>query len=92
MKTMDIIFTDEDYYNELIDDLTIWCEEHSIPMDKLVVRKDECCSVDGIDYNVITVNETLFSYLMIRELDMSEQYGREGWNQYIESHYNCETA
>ena len=88
---MDIIFNDEDYNNELIDDLTIWCEEHSIPMDKvnLNVKED---NVDDIDYFVITVNQTLFSYLMWKEYDMTKQYGREGWNRHIESNYNCETA
>ena len=97
MKTMDVIFTDEDYYDELIGDLTIWCEEHSIPMDKVSLNMKED-NVDGIDYYVVTVNETIFSYLMWREFDMSEQYsrislnGHEGWNRYIESHYNCETA
>ena len=91
MKTMDIIFNDEDYYNELIGDIGEWCEVHGVPEAKvnLNVKED---NVDGIDYYVITVNETLFSYLMIRELDMSEQYGREGWNRYTESNYNCETA
>ena len=91
MKTMDIIFNDEDYCNELIDDLTIWCEEHSIPTAKVIIGVKED-NVDGISYFVITVSEPLFSYLMWREFDMSEQYGLEGWNRYIESHYNCETA
>jgi len=91
MKTMDIIFNDEDYCNELIDDLTIWCEVHGVPEDKvrLNVKED---NVGGIDYYVIIVNKTLFSYLMWRVFDMAEQYGREGWNQYIESDYRCETA
>ena len=88
---MHIIFNDEDYYNELIDDLTDWCEEHGIPMNKLIIGVKED-NVDGIDYFVIDVNETLFSYLMFMVFDMSEQYGREGWNRYIESNYNCETA
>ena len=88
---MDIIFNDENYYNELIDDLTDWGEWQSIPISKIIIGVKED-NVDGIDYYVITVNETLFSYLMWREFDMTKQYGREGWNRYIESNYNCETA
>ena len=91
MKTMDIIFNDENYYNELIDDLTDWCEWQGIPTAKVIIGVKED-NVDGIDYYVITVNETIFSYLMLREFGMSEKYGREGWNGYIESRYNCETA
>ena len=91
MKTMDIIFNDEDYSDELLDDLTSWCEWQSIPTSKVIVgvKKD---NVDGIDYFVITVNEPLFGYLMWKEFDMTEKYGREGWNGWIESNYNCETA
>ena len=94
---MDIIFNDEDYYDELVSDLTVWCERQGIPTDKVILNMKED-NVDGIDYYVVTVNETIFSYLMWREFDMSEQYsrislnGHEGWNRYIESHYNCETA
>ena len=88
---MHIIFNDEDYYDELIHDLTDWCEEHSIPTAKIIVGMDEN-NVDDITYFVITVNEPLFSFLMWREFDMSEKYGHNGWNGYIESNYNCETA
>ena len=88
---MDIIFTDEDYYNELIWDIREWCEVHGIPEDKVIIGVKED-NVDGINYYVISLSETLFSYLMWRELDMSEQYGLGGWNRYIESNYNCETA
>jgi hypothetical protein len=91
MKTMDIIFNDEGYSDEFVNDLTFWCKEHSIPTAKVIISVKED-NVDGIDYYVITLNESLFSYLMWREFDMSEQYGLEGWNRYIESHYNCETA
>ena len=49
-------------------------------------------NVDDIDYFVVTVNHTLFSYLMWKEYDMSLRYGSDGWNRYIESTYNCETA
>ena len=91
MKTMDIIFNDEDNYDELVSDLTDWCEWQSIPTTKVILGMDEN-NVDGITYFVITVNETIFSYLMWKEFDMTQKYGREGWNQYIESSYNCETA
>ena len=91
MKTMDIIFDDEDYSDELLDDLTSWCEWQSIPTSKVIIGVDEN-NVDGVDYFVITVNESLFSYLMWREFDMTEKYGREGWNGWVESNYNCETA
>jgi hypothetical protein len=91
MKTMDIIFNNEDYYNALIWDTDEWRQEHDIPRAKVIVGvKND--NVDGIDYYVITVNETIFSYLMLREFGMSEKYGHEGWNGYIESNYNCETA
>ena len=88
---MDIIFNNEDYYNALIWDTDEWRQEHDIPTAKVIigVKND---NVDGIDYYVITVNETIFSYLMLREFGMSEKYGHEGWNGYIESNYNCETA
>ena len=88
---MDIIFNDEDYYDELVSDLTDWCEWQSIPTAKVIIGVKED-NVDGIDYYVITVNETIFSYLMLREFGMSEKYGHNGWNGYIESNYNCETA
>ena len=91
MKTIDIIFNDEDYSDELLDDLTFWCEKHSLPTDKVIIRVMED-NVDDIDYFVITVSRTLFSYLMWKEYGMNEQYGREGWNRYIESSYNCEIA
>ena len=91
MKTMDIIFNDEDYYNELIRDIGEWCGVHGIPEDKVIVGvKEEY--FDDVDYYVIIVNEPLFSYLMIREFRIFDKYGREGWNGYIESNYNCETA
>ena len=88
---MHIIFNDEDYYDEFVSDLTDWCEWQSIPTAKVIIGMDEN-NVDGITYLVITVNETRFSYLMWREFDMTEKYGRDGWNRYIESTYNCETA
>ena len=91
MKKMHIIFNDEDYYDELVSDLTDWCEWQSIPTTKVILDMDEN-NVDGITYLVITVNESRFSYLMWREFDMTEKYGRDGWNRYIESNYNCETA
>ena len=88
---MDIIFNDEDYYDELLGDIDYWCETNGVPEDKVIlgVKKD---NVDGLDYYVITVNESIFGYLMWRELDMTERYGREGWNQWLESHYKCMTA
>ena len=91
MKTMDIIFNDEDNYDELVSDLTDWCEWQSIPTTKVILGMDEN-NVDGITYFVITVNETIFSYLMWKEFDMTEKYGRDGWNRWFESTYNCETA
>jgi len=91
MKTMDIIFDDLDHYGELLADIDEWCEEHGIPTDKIIISAVED-NVDDIDYFVITVNQTLFSYLMWKEYDRPLRYGREGWNQYIESIYNCETA
>ena len=91
MKTMDIIFDDLDHYGELLADLTDWCEWQGIPTDKVIISTVED-NVDDIDYFVITVNQTLFSYLMWKEYDRPLRYGREGWNQYIESIYNCETA
>ena len=91
MKTMDIIFNDEDYYDEFESDLTDWCVWQSIPTSKVIIGVDEN-SVDGVDYFVITVSESRFSYLMWREFDTTEKYGREGWNQWIESNYNCQTA
>ena len=91
MKTIQIIFNDEDYYNELIGDMSEWCEVHGVPEAKvnLNVKED---NVDGIDYYVITVNETLFHYLMMREFNIFEQYGLRGWNRNIESSYRCETV
>tara|TARA_R110001592_G_scaffold89004_4_gene261908 strand:- start:615 stop:890 length:276 start_codon:yes stop_codon:yes gene_type:complete len=91
MKTIDIIFNDEGYSDEFVSDLTFWCKEHDIPTDKVITGMVED-NVDDIDYFVITVNQTLFSYLMWKEYDMSLRYGRDGWNRYIESTYNCETA
>ena len=88
---MHIIFNDEGYYDELLDDLTDWCEWQGVPSSKVIVGVDEN-SVDGVDYFVITVNEGVFSYLMWKEFDMTEKYGRGGWNTFIESNYNCETA
>jgi len=88
---MDIIFNDEDYHNELFGDIREWCEVHGLPEDKVIVGMKED-NVDGINYYVITVNQDLFSYLMMLEFDMFDQYGREGWNRHIESHYNCETS
>ena len=91
MKTMDIIFDDLDHYGELLADIDEWCEEHGIPTDKIIISTVED-NVDDIDYFVITVNQTLFSYLMWKEYDRPLRYGREGWNRYIESTYNCEIA
>ena len=91
VKTMDIIFDDEDYYGDLEGDLTDWCEWQGIPTSKVIVGVDEN-NVDGIDYFVIIVNEPLFGYLMWKEFDMTEKYGSEGWNGWIESSYTCETA
>ena len=91
MKTIDIIFDDLDYYGELLADLTDWCDWQSIPTDKVIISTVED-NVDDIDYFVITVNQTLFSYLMWKEYDRPLRYGPEGWNRYIESTYNCETA
>ena len=91
MKTMDIIFDDLDRYGELLADISVWRQEHDLPRDKTIIGVEED-NVDGIDYYVVTVNETIFSYLMWKEFDMTQKYGREGWNQYIESSYNCETA
>ncbi len=91
MKTIDIIFDDVDYCDELLGDISYWCETHGIPEDKVAVDYMEA-EVDEVEYYVITVSESLFSYLMILEFDMTEKYGREGWNRYIESNYNCETA
>jgi len=91
MKKMHIIFNDEGYSDEFVNDLTIWCEEHSVPTSKIIIGMDKS-NVDDINYFVIIVNETLFSYLMVREFGMSEKYGHNGWNRYIESNYKCETA
>jgi hypothetical protein len=88
---MDIIFNNKDYYNSLIWDTDEWRQEHDLPKAKVIVGVMED-NVDGIDYYVVTVNETIFSYLMLREFGMSEKYGHEGWNQYTESNYNCQTA
>ena len=87
---MDIIFNDEDYYNALIWDTDEWRQEHGIPRAKVIVKVLEDYYVDGIDYYVVTVNEGIFSYLMWQEFDMTERYGRDGWNNYIEENYNCE--
>ena len=91
MKTMDIIFDDLDHYGELLADLTDWCEWQGIPTDKVIISTVED-NVDDIDYFVITVNESLFGYLMYMEFDMTEKYGQDGWNRHIESDYNCESA
>ena len=91
MKTMEIIFDDEDYCDELLGDIGYWCETHGIPEDKVAVDYIED-NVDGDDYYVITVSESLFSYLIYRELGITEKYGREGWNQWLESNYHCKTA
>ena len=91
MEKLHIIFNDLDHYGELLADIDEWNQEHGIPRAKTIIGTDEN-NVDGIDYFVITVNETIFSYLMLREFDISEKYGRDGWNGYIESRYNCETA
>jgi hypothetical protein len=91
MKTMDIIFNNEDYYNSLIWDTDEWRQEHDIPKAKVIVDvKND--NVDGIDYYVVTVNETIFSYLILREFGISEKYGPEGWKRYIEVSYGCEIA
>ena len=91
MKTMHIIFDNEDYYDDLFEELIWWCDTHGVPKDKVIldVKKD---NVDGVTYFVITVNESLFGYLMYMEFDMTEKYGQDGWNRHIESDYNCETA
>ena len=71
---MDIIFNNKDYYNSLIWDTDEWCQEHDLPKAKVIVGVMED-NVYGIDYYVVTVNETIFSYLMLREFGMSEKYG-----------------
>ena len=91
MKTIDIIFNDEDYYDEFVDDLTFWCEKHDFPTDKVILSAVED-NVDDIDYFVVTVNHTLFSYLMWKEYGKTLRYGSEGWNRYIEVSYGCEIA
>ena len=91
MKTMDIIFNDKDYYDEFVSDLTDWCEWQSIPTDKVITGMVED-NVDDIDYFVVTVNQTLFSYLMWKEYNMTLRYGHDGWNRYIEVSYGCEIA
>jgi len=91
MKTMDIIFDNEDYCDELLGDIGYWCETHGIPEDKVAVNYIED-NVDGIDYYVITVSESLFSYLIYREFGITEKYGSGGWNGMIESDYSCKTA
>ena len=91
MKTMDIIFNDLDRYGELLADISVWRQEHGLPRAKVIIGVVED-NVDGVDYYIITVNETIFSYLMWREHGITEKYGRGGWNGMIESRYNCETA
>tara|TARA_R110002020_G_scaffold171210_1_gene361148 strand:+ start:448 stop:723 length:276 start_codon:yes stop_codon:yes gene_type:complete len=91
MKTMEIIFDDVDYCDELLGDIGYWCETHGIPEDKVAVDYIED-NVDGVDYYIITVNESLFSYLMYREFGITEKYGHGGWNGLIESDYHGETA
>ena len=88
---MDIIFDNLDHYGELLANIDEWNQEHGIPRAKTIIGVEED-NVDGIDYYVITVNETIFSYLMLREFDMPKKYGRNGWNRYIENSYGCETA
>ena len=91
MKTMEIIFDDVDYCDELLGDIGYWCETHGIPEDKVAVDYIED-NVDGVDYYIITVNESLFSYLMYREFGITEKYGHGGWNGLIESDYHGETT
>ena len=91
MKTMHIIFNDIHYYGDLREELGWWCDTHGVPKNKVILGVDEN-SVDGVDYFVITVNESLFGYIMYMEFDMTEKYGQDGWNRHIESDYNCETA
>ena len=89
MRTMDIIFDDEDYCNELLKDIGYWCETHGIPVDKVVVGLYDD-NVDEVDYYVITTSESLFGYLMYREFGITEKYGSGGWNGIIQSDYHCE--
>jgi len=91
MNKMHIIFNDINYYGDLREELGWWCDTHGVPKDKVILGVDEN-NVDGVDYYVITVNESLFGYLMYMEFDMTEKYGQDGWNHHIESDYNCETA
>ena len=91
MNKMHIIFNNIHYYNDLYEELGWWCDTHGVPKDKVILGVDEN-SVDGVDYFVITVNESLFGYLMYMEFDMTEKYGQDGWNRHIESDYNCETT
>ena len=88
---MEIIFDDVDYCDELLGDIGYWCETHGIPEDKVAVDYIED-NVDGVDYYIITVNESLFSYLMYREFGITEKYGHGGWNGLIESDYHGETT
>jgi hypothetical protein len=89
MRTMDIIFDDEDYCNELLRDIGYWCETHGIPVNKVVVGFYDD-NVDGVDYYIITAGESLFGYLIYREFGITEKYGRGGWNEIIQSDYHCE--
>ena len=91
MKTMDIIFNNEDYYDDLFEETGWWCDTHGVPEDKVILGVGDD-NVDGVTYFVITVNESLFGYLMYMEFDITEKYGSEGWNRFIESDYNCITA
>ena len=88
---MHIIFNDEDYYDEFEGELQDWCEWQGVPLSKVIISRDEN-NVDGVNYFVIAVNEGIFSYLMWKEFDMTEKYGSEGWNRWLEVTFNCETA
>jgi hypothetical protein len=91
MNTMDIIFNNKVYHDDLFEELIWWCDTHGVPEDKVILGVGDD-NVDGVTYFVITVNESLFGYLMYKEFDMTEKYGQDGWNRHIESDYNCMTA
>ena len=88
---MDIIFNNINYYDDLLEELGWWCEAQGVPKGKVILGVDKN-NVDGVTYFVITVNESLFGYIMYKEFDMTEKYGQDGWNHHIESDYNCITA
>ena len=88
---MEIIFDNEDHCDELLGDISYWCENQGIQEDMVAVDYIED-NVDGVNYYVITVNESLFSYIIYREFDITEKYGSEGWNGWLESHYHCKTV